>query len=398
MKELASDLFYVGVNDRHRRNFEGLWPVPSGVSYNSYLIIGEKIALIDTVGVAFFPQFIQKIQEVVGNRSIDYLVINHMEPDHSGSISLVRQYFPEVTLVGNKKTLEMVSGFYGEQGNVLTVGDGDVLELGGGHSLRFFLTPMVHWPETMMSYDRPAQALFSGDAFGCFGALNGGVLDNDLDLEIYWDEMYRYYSNIVGKYGTFVQKALAKLADVPLRMICSTHGPVWTAEIDRVVGIYDRLSRYEAEQGLVIAYGSMYGNTEQMAEAVAEGAITAGLKKVVVRNVSDDHHSYILSDIFRYRGLVVGCPTYNSTLYPPMEALLGAISSRGVSGRLFGVFSSFTWGNILGKQLAAWCDNQKFDLIGDMVENKQGCDATTLEKCRHLGRVMAEKILSDGIA
>lgn len=394
MKELASDLFYVGVNDRHKKSFEGLWPVPLGVSYNSYLIVDEKIALVDTVDAAFFPQFIQKIREIIGSRSLDYLVINHMEPDHSGSIALVRQYFPDVTIVGNKKTLEMVTGFYGEQGNVLTVADGDVLELGVRHRLKFYLTPMVHWPETMMSYDEPTETLFSGDAFGCFGALSGGVLDGELDLEIYWDEMRRYYSNIVGKYGTFVQKALARFAGVPLKMICSTHGPVWTDEIGKVVGIYDRLSRYEAELGLVIAYGSMYGNTEQMAEAVAEGAVAAGLKKVVIRNVSDDHHSYILSDIFRYRGLAVGCPTYNGALYPPMEALLSEISSRSVSGRLFGAFSSFTWGNVVGKQMAAWCENQKFEVVGDMVENKQGCDADTLEKCRQLGRAMAEKLLA----
>ncbi len=394
MKELTSDLFYVGVNDRHKKNFEGLWPVPQGVSYNSYLVVDEKIALIDTVDAAFFPQFMQKIREVVGDRPIDYLVINHMEPDHSGSIALVRRYFPDITLVGNKKTLEMVAGFYGEQGSVRTVADGDILELGARHRLKFFLTPMVHWPETMMSYDEPAQTLFSGDAFGCFGALSGGVLDRELDLEIYWAEMYRYYSNIVGKYGTFVQKALTKLAGVPLKVICSTHGPVWTAEINKVVGIYDRLSRYEAEPGLVIAYGSMYGNTEQMAEAVAEGAVAAGLKKVVVRNVSEDHHSYILSDIFHYRGLAVGCPTYNAALYPPMEALLGEISSRGVSGRLFSAFSSFTWGNVVGKQMAAWCENQKFEVVGEMVENKQGCDSATLEKCRQLGKAMAEKLLS----
>ena len=269
LAEIAPHIYYVGANDRKTHKFEALWPLPYGVSYNSYLIVDEKVALIDTIEASCTETYLDNIQKILNGRTIDYLVINHMEPDHSASIAAVKRAYPQIEIVGNAKTLDMVKGFYGITDNTITMKEGDSLCL-GSKELVFYLIPMVHWPETMVSYCPQEKILFSGDAFGCFGALEGGIVDTQLDCEIYWDEMVRYYANIVGKYGAPVQKALSKLSGVPLEMICSTHGPVWKENIAKVIGIYDKLSRYEAEEGVVIAYGSMYGHTAQMAEEIAK--------------------------------------------------------------------------------------------------------------------------------
>ena len=219
MTEITNKIYYVGVNDRNKHRFEGLWPLPNGVSYNSYIIDDEKVALVDTVEVDFFTQFLENIHEVIGDREIDYLIINHMEPDHSGSIALIKKYYPNIKIVGNKKTLGMLEGFYGVTDDVVEVKNGETLSL-GNHELSFVLIPMVHWPETMVTLDAKNKVLFSGDAFGCFGALNGGIIDMEINCETFWLEMVRYYSNIVGKYGIPVQNALKKLAGVELDYIC----------------------------------------------------------------------------------------------------------------------------------------------------------------------------------
>ena len=265
--EISRNIHYVGVNDRCKYKFENLWPLPYGVSYNAYLITDKKNVLIDTVDAAYTDRLLDNIAEIIGDGKIDYLIINHMEPDHSASIQFIRQKYPQMTIVGNVKTLEMVKGYYGIDDNTLCIKNGESLSI-GKRTLTFHLTPMVHWPETMMTYVNEDKLIFSGDAFGCFGTLDGGITDSQLNTDKYWSEMVRYYSNIVGKYGPAVQTALKKLSDIEIKTICSTHGPIWEKEITRVIGIYDRLSRYEGEPGVVIAYGSMYGHTEQMAEEV----------------------------------------------------------------------------------------------------------------------------------
>lgn len=393
--KITDKIHYVGVNDRNKTLFEGLWPLPNGVSYNSYLIDDEKVCLIDTVEVDFFTQYLENIRAVIGDRPIDYLVINHMEPDHSGSIALVKKYYPQVQVIGNKKTFGMMSGFYGLGcENDLEVKNGDTLNL--GHlELTFVLTPMVHWPETMMTLC--GKVLFSGDAFGCFGALNGGVIDESINCDTFWLEMVRYYSNIVGKYGTPVQQALKKLNGVELDYICSTHGPVWHHYIDKVVGLYDRMSRYETEPGLVICYGTMYGNTERMAELIARAASEAGVKNIVVYNVSKTHHSYILRDIFRYRGLIVGAPTYNTGLYHEMDVLLSEIAGKDIKGNhLLGWFGSHGWASKAVAAIQKWNDEHlHFEAVGEPVDMKQALTPEVREQCAALGRAMAERILGD---
>ncbi|MDD6820335.1 MAG: FprA family A-type flavoprotein [Prevotella sp.] len=393
MQTITDNIYYVGVNDRNKHLFEGLWPLPNGVSYNSYIIDDEKVCLIDTVEVDFFIPFIKNIQQTIGDRPIDYLVINHMEPDHSGSMELIRKYYPNITIVGNKKTFGMMKGFYGISKNTKEVKNGDVLDL-GSHKLQFVLTPMVHWPETMVTLDTTANVLFSGDAFGCFGALNGGILDSQINCDTFWLEMVRYYSNIVGKYGTPVQNALKKLAGVKLDYICSTHGPVWHENIGKVISMYDSMSKYETEPGLVICYGTMYGNTERAAEAIARAASEAGVKNIVMYNVSKTHHSYIIRDVFRYNGLIVGAPTYNTGLYHEMEVLLSELANRDIKNHYIGWFGNYGWASKAVGKIQEWNETRlHFEQVGEPVEICQSLNELTAHQCEELGINMAEAIL-----
>lgn len=395
MTEIKDKVYYVGVNDRKKTLFEGLWPLPSGVSYNSYLIDDDKICLIDTVEVDFFTQFLENIREVIGDRPIDYIVINHMEPDHSGSLSLMRKYYPDIQVVSNKKAFDMLRGFYGISGGEYEVKNGDMLEL-GHHTLQFFLTPMVHWPETMMSLDVTDNIIFTGDAFGCFGALSGGLIDSEINCDDFWLEMIRYYSNIVGKYGTPVQNALKKLAGIPLDYICSTHGPVWHEHLNKVVALYDQMSRYETEEGLVICFGTMYGNTERMAEVIARAASQAGIKNIVMHNVSKTHHSYIIRDVFRYRGLIVGAPTYNTGLYHEMDVLLSELANRDIKNHYLGWFGSYGWAGKAVAKIKEWNDTQlHFEPVGKPVEMRQALTADVAAQCSELGKAMAERLIAD---
>ena len=394
---IEDDLYYIGVNDRTKNLFENLWPLPKGVSYNSYLLVDEKTALFDTVDVCYSDIFFHKLEIALNGKSLDYVIINHMEPDHSGSLGLLRNRFPNVQIVGNKRTAEMVQGFYGISDGVKIIEDGEELSLGSKHKLIFNLTPMVHWPETMMTYDTYHKIIFSGDAFGTFGTLDGGITDAQLHPERYYDEMVRYYSNIVGKFGSPVQKALEKLNTLEIKYICSTHGPIWTLDeqIKKVISIYDKLSRYEGDEGVVIAYGSMYGNTEQMAETVAYELAQQGIKEVILHNVSKRSHSYIIRDIFKYKGLIIGSPTYNNKLFPEVEYLISKIEGRDMKHRYFGYFGSFTWAGAAVKRLAQFASDSKFEVIGSPVEMKQAMNLNTYEDCVSLGKAMADRLKQD---
>lgn len=389
LTELTDRIFYVGVNDRTKHLFEGLWSLPLGVSYNAYLVCGERTALIDTVDAGFTGRLLANLRERLGDRPLDYLVINHMEPDHSASIAAVRQAYPDVRIVGNAKTLQMVEGYYGIAGGTVEAKEGATLDL-GGLTLTFTLIPMVHWPETMATWCPEERTIFSGDAFGTFGALNGGITDEELDVEPFWEEMRRYYACIVGKYGQPVQRALAKVAPLDIAMICSTHGPVWRREIARVVSLYDRMSRYEGEPGAVVAYGSMYGNTERAAETVARELAAAGVRPIVVYNLSTADVSHVLRDIFRYDTLVVGSPTYNGQLYPPVDALLHQIAERCIPHRRFACFGSFTWAGAAVRRMTEFAEAMKWPVVGTPVELKQGYSAAIEPACRALAEALAE--------
>lgn len=394
-KEITNGIHYIGVNDRNKHLFEGLWPLPAGVSYNSYLIDDDKVCIVDTVEADFFTQYIENIRSVIGDRKVDYIVVNHMEPDHSGSLALMKKYYPDARIIGNKKTFCMMQGFYniGEDG--LEVKNGDSIEL-GHRTLTFVMIPMVHWPETMVTIDCSCGAVFSGDAFGCFGALNGGLTDSQINCDMYWPEMVRYYSNIVGKYGTPVQNALKKLAGTDIKYLCSTHGPVWHEHIGKVIDLYDRMSKYETDEGLVVCYGTMYGNTERAAEVIASAASEAGIKNIVMHNVSKTHHSYIIADVFRYRGLIVGAPTYNTGLYHEMDVLLSELAGRDIKNHYIGWFGSYGWASKAADKIKEWNDTRlHFEPVGTPVEICQSLNAATTAACEQLGRDMAERLKKD---
>ena len=390
IRQLVNNIYYVGVNDRQKDLFENMLPLQYGVSYNSYLINDEKTVLVDTVEHPFVEQLINQVTSVLNGKPLDYLIVNHMEPDHSSGIKTLKLLYPDLQIILNAKTADMLNGYYGISDNLYIVKDGDTFST-GSKTLSFHFTPMVHWPEVMMTYVKEDELLFSADAFGCFGALNGTVIDSELDLTVHYNEMVRYYANIVGKYGLPVQNALKKLSGTPIKMICSLHGPVWKDEIAKVVGIYDTLSKYEAEPGVVIVYGSMYGHTEQMAEAVAEGAASI-TKNVKVYDVSRTNASYILADIFRYKGFICGSPTYCNELYPEINSLLAKIKTRGIKNREFGCFGSFTWAGATLKNFKAFAEEMKWDCVAT-PEIKQNMTEEQYKELYNLGRVIAEKTI-----
>lgn len=392
LSELNKGIYYVGVNDRTSSLFESLWSLPAGVSYNSYIVKGDKTALIDTVHISKAKNFIANIKTAIGDSPIDYVVINHMEPDHSGAIDYIVKSFPDVTIVGNKKTIEMVEGFYGSISNTKVINDGDVLDLGDGKSLKFVNTPMVHWPETMMTFEQSSSTLFSGDAFGCFGALNGGVIDAECDVESYIPEMYRYYAAIVAKYGTFVIKAIENLKGLRINRICPTHGPVWQDYMMHVIDLYDRLAHFTPQNGAVIVYGSMYGNTEDIAELIARELTVNGVS-VRMHNIATADLSVVLADIMRFKGLIIGAPTYNSSIFPPIQNLIEAIVSRGIKNRVLSTFGSYTWGPGISVKIEKSFESLNYDTVSCKIEMKQSIlDNDLYNRIEEFAKVFAEKV------
>ena len=388
---LAKDVFYVGVNDRRTHLFENMWPLERGVAYNSYLITDEKVALIDGVEIGQVERFLKKIRAVLGERPIDYLVINHMEPDHAGAIQILRELYPDMKLVGNKKTIPMIDGYFGFSDNCIEVDEGSKLEL-GNHTLQFFMIPMVHWPETMVTYLLEEQILFSADAFGSFGTLDGGIFDDEMNFDYFKDEMRRYYSNIVGKYGSPVRKALEKLATLDIKMIAATHGPVLRTHIAEVLDMYNRWSNYMGEEGVVIAYASMYGHTEEMAEVIAREIAEQGVRSIRMYDVSKTHPSYIISDIFKYNSLILGSPTYSNGLHPNLESLVNNLETIGIPQRNFGFFGNFTWAGAAVKRLQGFAETSGWKVVGVPVEEKHALKSSKYEACRELGRAMASVV------
>ena len=389
IREITHNLYYVGVNDNSKQLFERLWPLPYGVSYNAYLIKDKHNVLIDTVEYPFNQDFFENIKEVIGDENIDYVVVNHMEPDHSSSLLQLIEKYPDIKIIGNKKTIDMLNGFYGIASNILEVKDADKLEI-GERTLSFHLTPMVHWPETMMTYVIGEGILFSGDAFGAFGSLRNGIMDVDADMALVTDEMYRYYSNIVGKYGGPVEKAIEKLSSLPINYICSTHGPVWHDKISYVVEHYLKMARYESEEGVVIAYGSMYGHTADVAKNIYDSLVEAGVKNVVMHDLSDVDASFVLRDVFKYNTLILGSPTYNSELFPKVADLTVKLEGRMIKNKTFSCFGSYSWAGQAVKRLAAFAERMQWNIVEPQIEIKQ---AGLNVDVKALSKELAENII-----
>ncbi len=391
--KLTDDVYWVGVNDKETDLFESLWPLPEGIAYNSYIIEDEKIALIDSVKINYNDTFLEKVKTVIGDKKVDYLIINHMEPDHSGSIKTLRQAYPEMEIIGNSKTMGFLEGFYNITEGTRVVKDGDQLDL-GSRKLTFYLTPMVHWPETMMTFDEKDKILFAGDAFGGFGSLNGFLFDDEVEVEQYKDEIRRYFSNIIGKYGPIVHNTIKKLKDKidKIEMIGSTHGLVWRENPMHIVEEYDKWAQQETEEGVVVVYGSMYGNTKAMAEAVARSLSENGIENIKLFDVSRKHSSFIINDIWKYNGLVIGSCTYNTGIFPPMEYLLQSLEIRNLKDRTLGIFGSYSWSGGALQRLKEFQDQVSCQPVEPIIESKFSPDHDTFEQCYELGKNVAETI------
>ena len=353
-RNVTDHVIWVGANDRRLNLFENLFPIPRGVSYNAYLIKDEKNALMDTVDASASEQFIENVAYALNGGKLDYLVVQHMEPDHCANIQRILELYPETKVVGNVKTMQMIGQFFDVdlEDRKIVVKEGDTLEL-GSHTLHFVMAPMVHWPEVMVSYEDSEKILFSADAFGTFGALNGNLFNDEVDFEKDWiDDARRYFTNIVGKYGMQVQAVLKKAAGLEISMICPLHGPIWRKDLGLLLEKYQKWSTYEAEdQAVVILYATMYGNTASAADALAGRLAAKGVKKIAVYDVSNTHVSELISEIFRARHVVFAAPTYNGGIYPVMENLLADMKALAVQNKTVALMENGTWAPTTAKQM-----------------------------------------------
>lgn len=395
---LRGKIHYVGVNDRRLERFERMWSLKKGVAYNAYLIDDEQVALVDSVDICYCDDLIDNIKRIIGDRPVDYLIVNHMEPDHSGSLGILKYHYPNLRLVGNKKTIEMIEGFYNvDCSDAVVVDDKAELSL-GHHKLNFCLIPMMHWPETMITFDVAEQVAFTGDVFGAFGALNGGPLDTMLDLDEILDEVRRYYACILGKYGSTAVRSFAKIEKLghTFTMFCSTHGPVWTGDNCKMIwDFYANLATARWEKGLVVVYGSMYGYSLKVAEQIVRGASHAGVKKIRVHDVTESDPSIVLSDVYRFNGLAIGAPTYNLNLYPPVDDFMRKLAGREVKNHPTAIFGSYGWAAKAVNVMQEYADKIGLELVGEDIEFKQGANQEILDKAYELGKRLGETILAD---
>jgi flavorubredoxin len=389
--KLADNIYYLGFNDRRTQLFENIWPIPNGVSYNSYLIDDEKIALVDTMERQFIDDYLESIEKIIGKKQIDYLIINHMEPDHSGALKAIVSRYPDITLVGNKKTFGFVENLGYTPKKVLEVYDNSKLDL-GKVKLQFQTVPMVHWPETMVAFDETNNILFSGDAFGSYGTLDGGIFDDEINLEFYEVDSMRYFTNIVGKYCAHTQRAIKKLAGLDIKMIAATHGPIWRTDLNWILSRYNKWSTYTMDEGVVIVYGSMYGNTQKMAEVIARQLSVRGIKNIRVYDSSKTHASYIINDIFRFKGFIVGSCAYNNSLFPNVEILLSTIEHMGIKDHHLGIFGNFLWNGGGVSNLKKFAENVKWEMVYEPVEEKGALCQDKFQMCINLANAMADKL------
>lgn len=355
-RKVTNDLYWVGGSDRRLELFENLFPIPRGVSYNSYLLLDEKTVLFDTVDNSIGRQFLDNITALLNGRALDYLVVNHMEPDHCSMIADLMLRYPDMQIIGNAKTFPMIRQFYALDldSKTIAVKEGDTFS-SGTHTFRFLMAPMVHWPEVMLTYDETDKVLFSADAFGTFGALNGAIFNDEIDFDRDWlDDARRYYTNIVGKYGMQVQNVLKKASALDIRFICPLHGPIWRNNLAYLLEKYDIWSSYRPEvKGVMIAYASMYGNTENLANVLACKLADAGITNLTVHDVSRSDVSELIADSFKYSHIVLASPTYNGGVYPAMSSLLEDMNALGIKNRTVAVLGNGTWAPTSAKLMEA---------------------------------------------
>lgn len=391
VRKITEDLYWVGGNDRRLALFENVHPIPRGVSYNSYLLLDKKTVLFDTVDWSICRQFLENIQAVLNGRSLDYLVINHMEPDHGAAIEEIILRYPDVKIISTEKSFLLMRQFGFEiDGRIEEVVEGDIKSF-GKHEVTFVAAPMVHWPEAMVTFDTTNGVLFSADAFGSFGALDGKLFNDEVDFDRDWiDDARRYYTNIVGKYGPHVQALLKKASGLDIKMICPLHGPVWRTDLGYFIDKYDKWSRYEPEEkAVMIVYASMYGNTEAAATALATKFVEKGMKNVVMYDVSSTHVSELISETFRVSHVVLASVTYNLGIYPPMHNYLMDMKALNLQKRTFAIIENGSWACKSGSLMS--------EFLEEMREMTVLEDKVTLASSMNEGNVTDMDTIVEGV-
>lgn len=394
---VTPDILFVGASDRRLALFENVFPIPRGVSYNSYLVLDEKTVLLDTVDQAVGGRFLENLTHGLGGRPLDYVVVDHMEPDHCATLAEVLRRYPAAQVVGNAKTISMIGQFFEIDltGRTVTVKEGDTLNT-GRHTFTFAMAPMVHWPEVMVTYDAADKILFSADAFGTFGALNGNIFADQMDFERDWlDDARRYYANIVGKYGVQVQALLKKTAAMEVACICPLHGPIWRENTGWFIDKYQHWSTYTPEsRGVAIFCGSIYGNTENAADILANRLAEKGVQNIALYDVSHTDVSRLVSEAFRCSHLVLASSTYNGAIFTPMENLLLDLKAHNLQNRTVALIDNGTW--------SAQAARQMNDIVGAMknmtvlegtVSLKSSVKADQREALEALADTLAAEIL-----
>lgn len=392
IRQITQNLYNVGANDRRIAMFENAHPVPRGMSYNSYLLLDEKTVLLDGVDNAVIEQFWQNLTAALNGRALDYLVINHIEPDHCHPIPELLRRYPGLTIVGSKKAFTMLNQFYEVEleGRTLEVADGDVLQT-GKHSLNFYLAPMVHWPEVMVTYDNFSKILFSADAFGTFGATDGKMYADQYKFEEeYLPEVRRYYANIIGKYGRNVNNLFKKIEDLDIQMLCTLHGPIWRKDLHLIIDKYKQWASYQPEErGVVIAYGTIYGNTALTAEILANKLADGGVENMRVYDVTSMHPSYILSDCFRFDRLVFASATFNAELFPYMETLLLDLKAHNLTNRTVALIENGSWAPASGRRMREILDQMKgLTILEQTLSIKSSLKGPDVEALEELAKAL----------
>lgn len=395
-RQITKDLYWIGVNDRRIALFENVYPVPNGISYNSYILLDEKTVLFDTVDRCMSHQFFENLDFVLNGRKLDYVIVNHMEPDHSATLpDLIRRY-PEIKIVGNAKTFALIKQFFNNdtESHFITVNDADTLNT-GKHNLKFIFAPMVHWPEVMVTYDETDGILFSADAFGGFATLNGNIFADEINFdESHWENLRRYYTNIVGKYGISVMSLLNKIASLQINKICPLHGRIWQKDINKLLDKYKKWALYEAEEkGVTIIYGSIYGNTENAAEILACMLAEKGIRNIQMFDVSATHPSYIVSSCFRYNHIVIASNTYNAGMFINMESFMHDLAAHSLKNRSVSIIESGSWAAMSGKKIKELLDSMKdMKIVGDTVTIMSALKDSEYIKLKELAENIAKSI------
>ena len=369
LQHITSDILYVGASEGRHPLFENIYPVPNGMSYNSYLITDQKTALMDTCDTSVREQFLNNLKTGLTDRNLDYIVVHHMEPDHAALLDEILTLYPSAKVVCNTKTQTLIHQFFNRDitSRILLVKEGDTLSL-GRHTLSFYMAPMVHWPEVMVSYDSTDKILFSADAFGTFGELNGSLFADSIDLVDFLPEARRYYTNIVGKYGNQVQMLLKKAATLDIQTLCPLHGPIWRQNLGWFLDKYQKWSTYTPEApSVLIVFGSIYGHTEQTARLLATHLAKQGVTDIRLYDVSKIHPSYLVAESFRSSHIVLASVTYNNGLFPPMETFLSDLKAHALQNRHFYLIQNGSWAPVSGKVMTTLLAEMKNTTLDETV-------------------------------